>query len=468
MDTVTIENSIVAMSGSAWTCEISGLDPVRAAIALRRQKGLVWLDSSTSESGLWSYLCCDPIDMVSTQPGDTTEALAKVHDWLNSASVKTKQNPESGFWGGVLGYLSYSAAFDLMPDLKSRHADTRPAAEFGLYDTVLAINHSTGSAHIRSRGLTSPSAEPNSTVAHQKIYRLLELLFKPQANPAGRAAVDWTHLTGKDDHMRRIKHAQNYILDGDIYQANLAQTFVAPINSERDAFDLYLQMRDVNPAPHGAWLDFGNRKIASTSPERLIACSTDGKAQARPIKGTSPRSSEPVEDLQLQNALLASEKDRAENIMIVDLLRNDLSRVCAPGSVKVPELCVLETFAGLHHLVSTVTGKLHKEFGPVDLLAAIFPGGSITGAPKHRSIEVIDELEAQSRGAFCGSLGYIGFDGAMDFNILIRTIEIIEDKAILMAGGGITILSDAGEEYAETLLKSERILSSGGRAEAAA
>ncbi|MEM7006646.1 MAG: aminodeoxychorismate synthase component I [Pseudomonadota bacterium] len=468
MDTVKIENSIVAIGASGWTCEISGLDPVRAATALRRQKGLVWLDSSTSESGLWSYLCCDPIDTVSTQPGDTTEALAKIDTWLNSASMKIKQSQESGFWGGVLGYLSYTAAFDLMPDLKSRHADSGPTTEFGLYDTVLAIDHSLGSAHIRSRGLNSPSAEPSSTVAHQKIYRLLELLCEPQVNPPGRSIADWTHLTGKDDHIRRIMDAQNYILDGDVYQANLAQTFVAPISSDRDAFDLYLQMRELNPAPHGAWLDFGNRKIASTSPERLVTCSADGKAQARPIKGTCPRSGDPAEDRQLRNALSASEKDRAENIMIVDLLRNDLSRVCAPGSIKVPELCVLETFAGLHHLVSTVTGTLRQEFRPTDLLTAVFPGGSITGAPKHRSIEVIDELEARSRGVFCGSLGYIGFDGAMDFNILIRTIEIIEDKAVLMAGGGITILSDADEEYAETLLKSERILSGGSCEEAAA
>lgn len=452
----------------AWECAIDGIKPEAAALALKNRPGLIWLDSATEDTGSWSYLCCDPIAQISAPAGQAERALSNVSSWINPPP--TLLEPEHGprFKGGAVGYIAYDAAFDLLPDLTSRHRPVGPATEFGLYDTLIAIDHSTERTLIRSYGIKDAGAPSAEHVAREKICSLIEDLGRYRSGADRRQSVDWEAVTSREAHTARIDRAKQYIFEGDIYQANLAQAFTSMLGNQVDPFDLYLQMRLANPAPYGAWLDLGARQIASTSPERLISLSTGRIAEARPIKGTCRRSSDPAEDDHLRNALLVSEKDRAENIMIVDLLRNDLSRVCEPGSVEVPTLCGLETYAGLHHLTSEVRGTLRRNLEPIDLLRAVFPGGSITGAPKHRAIEIIDELEAGSRGAFCGSLGYIGFDGAMDFNILIRTVEFMKKQGCMMAGGGITLLSEADKEYDETLLKGAQILSSTGRSEVAA
>ena len=263
----------------------------------------------------------------------------------------------------------------------------------------------------------------------------------------------------RHDYVRNVEHVQDYIRAGDIYQANIAHTFAVSCEDggPPNPFESYLTLRSNSPAPFSGYGVFQDRTIASVSPERLIACSPTGDAHAQPIKGTIRRSDNAEEDALLRAELLGSEKDRAENIMIVDLLRNDLSRVCQPHSVNVPGLCVLESFAGLHHLTSTVIGELRRECDAFDLLKAVFPGGSITGAPKLRAMEIIDTLETGSRGAFCGSLGYIGFDGAMDFNIMIRTIDITCEGWRLKVGAGITLQSDARSELAETHTKIARL-----------
>lgn len=257
--------------------------------------------------------------------------------------------------------------------------------------------------------------------------------------------------------MKAVERTQEYILDGDIYQANIAQNWISEKLGANDAFTNYLEMRKRTPAPFAAFGHFGGRILASASPERLISVSADRRVVAEPIKGTVRRASDPKVDANIQAELLASEKDRAENIMITDLLRNDLSVVCAPDSVKVTSLCRLETFSNLHHLVSTIEGDLAEDKDGVDLFSAVFPGGSITGAPKLRAMEIIDELEQRPRGAYCGAVGYVGFDGAMDFNILIRTIDHLPEESVLLAGGGITLMSDPQGELAESELKAERI-----------
>jgi para-aminobenzoate synthetase component 1 len=219
----------------------------------------------------------------------------------------------------------------------------------------------------------------------------------------------------------------------------------------------YLKLRSRNPATFSAYLDFGNLQICSSSPERLV--SFDGtRAEARPIKGTRRRVMDSGVDAILKADLLASRKDRAENVMIVDLLRNDLSRVCDPGSVEVPVLCGLESYASVHHLVSVVTGRLSEGYGPADLISACFPGGSITGAPKVRAMEIIAELERIPRNVYCGSIGFMSFTGRMDFNIAIRTVTFHEGTASFHGGGGITARSDPSAEYDETIAKVQRLM----------
>jgi para-aminobenzoate synthetase component I len=248
-----------------------------------------------------------------------------------------------------------------------------------------------------------------------------------------------------------------YIFAGDIFQANLTQCFSADIPSNFDACALFRKLRDKNPSTFAAYLDYGDVQIASSSPERLIKC--DGvMVEARPIKGTRKRDSDLMRDAELISELQASRKDRAENVMIVDLLRNDISRIAKPGSVKVPVLCGLESYANVHHLVSVVEGQLRDGLTQVDVLQAVFPGGSITGAPKIRAMEIIAELEAQARGVYCGSIGYLGFNGSCDFNIAIRTALFANGKAYVQGGGGITARSQPAAEYEESLTKIARIM----------
>jgi para-aminobenzoate synthetase component 1 len=242
---------------------------------------------------------------------------------------------------------------------------------------------------------------------------------------------------------------RTHILDGDIYQANISQRFTAKLPEGFSPFAFYAALRAANPAPFAAYLTCGDIIIASSSPELLMR-KRGGDVETRPIKGEA-------EDALRRETLLASEKDRAENIMIVDLLRNDLSRVSEPFSVEVPVLCGLESYAGIHHLVSVVTGHLSPGKDAIDLIATSFPGGSITGAPKRRTMQIIAAIEQIPRGYYCGSVGYLGFDGGMDLNIAIRTAIMKDGEVQVQAGGGITRLSEPEAEYEETFAKVKRL-----------
>jgi para-aminobenzoate synthetase component 1 len=258
-------------------------------------------------------------------------------------------------------------------------------------------------------------------------------------------------------YLDAVSRVRDYIIAGDIFQANLSQRLEVPL--EEDPWHLYKRLREVNPAPFAAYLEFEDIAVASASPERFLLVDTAGRVETRPIKGTRPRGISPLHDAALSQALADSEKDRAENLMIVDLLRNDLSRVCEPGSVRVPELFALERFRTVHHLVSTVTGHLRPDCRATDLLAAAFPGGSITGAPKVRAMEIIAELEPSRRGIYCGSIGYLSLTGAMDTSIVIRTCVCAGGRVYFSVGGGIVADSDPEQEYRETLDKGRALVS---------
>jgi para-aminobenzoate synthetase component 1 len=249
---------------------------------------------------------------------------------------------------------------------------------------------------------------------------------------------------------------RDYIYAGDIFQANLSQRFEAPFSENPWAF--YRRLRTRNAAPFAAFLDFPDAAILSASPERFLQVEVGGRVETRPIKGTSPRGVGPEHDGALGAALIESAKDRAENLMIVDLMRNDLSRVCAPGSVRVPELFALERYATVHHLVSTVVGQLADGADALDLIRATFPGGSITGAPKVRAMEIIAELEPSQRGVYCGSIGYWSVTGALDTSIAIRTALALGNRLYFSAGGGVVADSRPDQEYRETLDKARGII----------
>jgi para-aminobenzoate synthetase component 1 len=252
-----------------------------------------------------------------------------------------------------------------------------------------------------------------------------------------------------------VERVVEYIRAGDCYQVNLSQRLLAPLREH--PLDLYSRLRALNPAPFAGYFDLGEFQVLSASPERFLRVE-NGEVETRPIKGTRPRGRTPEEDAALAAELAASPKDRAENVMIVDLLRNDLGRVCEFGSVRVPRVCEVETFRYVHHLVSEVRGKLRPACGPLDLLWAAFPGGSVTGAPKVRAMEIIAELEPTARGPYCGSVGFIGFDGTMDTNILIRTFTAGRGWVQFPVGGGIVADSDPRREYEETLHKAAGLL----------
>jgi para-aminobenzoate synthetase component 1 len=247
-----------------------------------------------------------------------------------------------------------------------------------------------------------------------------------------------------------------YIRAGDIFQANLSHRLEAPLDGT--PLELYRRLRTRNPAPFAAFLDFGELAVASSSPERFLRVAPGGQVETRPIKGTRPRGLGPEHDAALALALAESEKDRAENVMIVDLLRNDLSRVCRPGTVRVPQLFALEQYATVHHLVSTVVGELEPEHDAVDLLRAAFPGGSITGAPKVRAMQIIAELEPTQRAVYCGAIGYLSTSGALDTSVVIRTCLVRGRDVYFQVGGGIVADSDPEQEYRETLDKAGGLL----------
>ena len=345
-----------------------------------------------------------------------------------------------------------------------------PTLGVGLYDLVFAFDHDQRQNWVISQGLPETDEEARRERAQDRLAAAQQWLNTTQrpsasglANPTESNLAqqfdvgidDVTSNLSPSDYRRMIERAVQYIRAGDVFQVNLAQRLLA--RARTNSVDLYRRLRDKNPAPYAGYLDLGDWQICSTSPECFLTL-RNRQVETRPIKGTRGRSGRPEADLYAGDDLQLSEKDRAENVMIVDLMRNDLSRVCTSDSVQVAQLCRIETYAFVKHLVSIVRGTLQPDATAFDLLRACFPGGSITGAPKIRAIEIIAELEPTTRGAYCGCLAYIGFDGQMDSNILIRTVTAGEGWWQIPVGGGIVAQSDPDDEYRETWHKARGML----------
>lgn len=445
------------------------LDPLRWARGLSRASGFVFLDSALShaELGRYSFLMADPFHRLAatgrsvtldgkTQEGDPFAALAQL-----MARYQIPNQPGlPPFLGGVAGYFGYGLRHHLERVPPHRHdGQGIPDLMVGAYDLVVALDHQTGRGWLISSGFPETDAKMQFLRARERIQWALSH-YALALNDAD-AGADWAIAARPDldgaAYKDMVRRTIDYIEAGDIYQANITQRFRARLHPGIDRLSLYKALRRRNPATFAAFLEFGPFAILSSSPERFLKLQ-EGRVETRPIKGTRPRGRNSIEDAALAVELLASPKDRAENLMIVDLLRNDLSRVCRMGSVKVPVLWGLESYATVHHLVSVVTGEMLPDKNAVDLLRATFPGGSVTGAPKIRAMEIIAELEPTPRGPYCGAIGYLGFDGSMDSNIVIRTYCIKGDELTFQVGGGIVSDSDPQAELEESLAKARALI----------
>ncbi len=464
-------------------------DPLDCCSSCRDLPFLLFLDSAaTSERlGRYSFLSGDPGAVVRSK-GERTEQwtsaaarwapdaldpLGHVRAWLREHAVPAVPDLPP-FQGGAAGYIGYEWGTRLERVAPPRFDDLAiPDCMLGWYDWVIAWDHERRRAWLISTGLpeTGP-ARSRRAVERQAWVRALiagehasALPLRPSARRGPKtpapplyafdAGIRSTFTrSGYCDAVRRVV---DYLRSGDIFQANLSHRLQGRL--AEPPFDLYRRLRRHNPAPFSAYLDFGELIVASSSPERFLRVSPDTRVvEARPIKGTRPRGHNPAEDAALRQELSESEKDRAEHVMIVDVLRNDLSRVCRPGSVRVPELFALEQYATVHHLVSTVVGELPPDRDVVDLLRAAFPGGSITGAPKIRAMQIIAELEPTARGVYCGSIGYMSVTGATDLSIVIRTYLVLGDDVYFQVGGGVVADSDPEQEYRETLDKARGLI----------
>lgn len=418
------------------------------------EKNSFILDSGMDNEKLGRY------SFVSSRPFDLIKLKNTKYNPLSELKEKLKKykvinNTNLPFIGGAVGYLSYDLGNYIEKLPRTSIDDTKVYdLYFGFYNFVVVIDHLLNKKYIATPDIDKNLEKNILKEIEEKILNANKNEFKFELEEC----VEKVKLNSnfkKSDYINSIEKVREYIRQGDIYQANLTQRFSGKINMS--SFNLYKRLRNISKAPFAAFLNFDDYQILSNSPERFIRC-VDNIIQTRPIKGTRPRGNTKEEDMKLQNELRNSEKDKAELLMIVDLERNDLGKICEVGSVKVPELFVIEPYANVSHLVSTVTGKLKDGLDSIDVINATFPGGSITGAPKIRAMEIIDELEPTQRNVYTGSIGYIGFDGNMDFNIAIRTLIKKEEDIFFQVGGGITWDSNPEEEYQETLDKAKSIM----------
>lgn len=443
------------MSVEPLVVEIFPPDP-ESLLASFPREGMVFLDSSRfhPQQGRYSFLGVCPFQILECSNGSVLlngERLQEnpfdvLQQELSRFSLPRLPSLPP-FQGGVAGYLGYELVKYLEAVPVSKQDDLHfPDCVLGFYDLVIAWDHELAKAFVFSSG---PQAASRLEWALDCIRHAKPLDSPPSLGLSPDSIVS-TFVPS--EYEKTVEQAIEFIRAGDIFEVNVSQRFSAMLPSKWDPLDIYRQLRRLNPAPFSAYLQYKHYVIASASPERFLRLH-EHTVETRPIKGTRPRHVDPILDQHFATELENSEKDRAENIMIVDLMRNDLSRVCLPHSVKVPQLCQLETFATVHHLVSAVEGTLMPGKTPVDLIKATFPGGSITGAPKIRAMEIIAELEPTVRGPYCGSMGYIGFNNEMDLSITIRTFSISNRHLTFQTGGAITVDSVPREEYDETLAK---------------
>ena len=368
------------------------------------------------------------------------------------------------FVGGAVGYFGYDLCHFIECLPKTAVDDLNlPECYLAFYDSVVAFDHLEGKTYLVSTGFPELEEGKRRRRAQERLKEVKsQILNSPSSSdaeellaaPVSQSMVLKSNFT-RDEYLEAVATAREYIMAGDIFQVNLSQRFEVDLSIS--PYELYRQLRRINPAPFASYLGFEGVSVASASPERFLKVRGD-MVQTRPIKGTRRRGKSVAEDEALACQLLSSVKDRAENVMIVDLERNDLGRICRYGTVKVTELAVLEPYPTVFHLTSTVEGRLKPRKSRIDLLKATFPGGSITGAPKVRAMEIIDELEPTRRSIYTGSIGYLSFSGEMDLNIVIRTFIVKGGRAYFQVGGGIVYDSEPEAEYEETLDKARALI----------
>ncbi len=451
----------------------SSLTPVEVFRRLSQHRHCVFLDSALQHPtlGRYSFVAADPFQFISVAANEP-DGLARIESELARFQAETVTDLPP-FQGGAAGLLSYDLcrSFERVP-LPKFDEFAIPVIAVGFYDVVLAFDHVTRQAWIISQGFPETDLNLRRQRAESRLNEFASWLnaepltddktrddtidaaeLAPQFAVTGGSLV--TSDFSRASYLASVQRVIDYIYAGDVFQVNLSQRLLC--RAMDDTISLYLRLRTMNPATFAGYFDLGEFQIASASPERFVQV-RQGHVEARPIKGTRQRTARPEADLFAGDELLQSEKDRAENVMIVDLLRNDISRVCRPDTVQVTQLCELEVYEYVHHLVSAIRGELAAGKTAIDLIRAAFPGGSITGAPKVRAMEIIAELEPTARGPYCGSLGYLGFDGSADLSILIRTITAGRGWWQLPVGGGIVAQSEPQREYEETWHKAAGML----------
>ncbi len=447
--------------------EISYQDPSHLFSHFFHKSGSLLLESveRRENTGRYSFIAIDPFAILKSKAnkiewnGEKFEGnpFYFLKEMLSRYRLSTIEDLPP-FQGGAAGFFSYG----LLHHLEKITVQQEDRMQFddmaiGFYDIVIGFDHLLKRAWIFSSGFPEETPRKRERRAQERLESICEKIKNlPVSNKFNSTfRIDEKEIISnftREEYMTKVREVVDYILKGDIFEANISLCFSSTLPTDVNAYDLYQRLRFLNPAPFSAFLHFNETQLVSASPERFLKVKNK-TVETRPIKGTRKRGKTPLEDRMLETELLQSEKDHAENIMIVDLLRNDLSRVCEEGSVNVPQLCGLESFATVHHLVSIVTGKLREEASPIDLMMAAFPGGSITGAPKIRAMEIIAEIEPTTRGPYCGSIGYLGFNGDMDSSIVIRTFAIKNQDVTFQAGGAIVLDSDPESEYEEVLTK---------------
>ena len=454
-------------------------DSEAAFLRLAKLPHCLFLDSARreSEQGRYSFISADPVDFIQLPARSASELETLEQRWGAFIDNSRADKNLPPFQGGIAGLFSYDLGYSLetLPQPHNNEFNC-PSLAVGLYDVVLAFDHQQNRAWLISQGFPETDPTARSKRAAARLQQFKEWLSSPLPDswdkPHQSDCLDVSDLVEQYDVSRlenvtsnfspeayheAVSQAVDYIHNGDIFQVNISQRLLHPATDS--SVELFLRTRHKNPAPFAGFFSLEGFDIVSCSPERFVSV-RDRLVEARPIKGTRARTTRPEADLFLAAELKQSEKDHAENVMIVDLLRNDLSRSCEPDSIYVPDLCRLEIYQYVQHLVSVVQGKLKPDATALDLLRGAFPGGSITGAPKVRAMEIIAELEPTARGPYCGSLGYISATGDADFSILIRTITAGKGWWQMQVGGGIVAQSEPKREYIETWEKATGMLRS--------
>jgi para-aminobenzoate synthetase component 1 len=413
------------------------------------------LDSSLNSDyslGRYSFLGIEPFYIFKSK---NKEPFGRLRDLLNNYRVSAYKD-SLPFLGGAVGFLAYDLGFILEKKLKKKNIDDLdiPDCFFGFYNTIIIIDNLKKILYIFTVGFPEKNYHLGKALCNSNLKKIERLLSNPRisARNLRTSALELQSNFSKEEYLSAVKKAKDYIRKGDIYQVNLSQRFEA--ETGLSGFDIYRRLRKISPSYFSAYLDCKDFQILSSSPERFLRLD-DNVVVTRPMKGTRPRSKDNSMDKKLKKELLNSTKDKAELIMIVDLERNDLGRVCKYDSIKVITLRELEKYSTVYQTTASIVGRLHKEKDRIDLLRACFPGGSITGCPKIRAMEIIEELEPTCRSVYTGSLGYLSFSGDIDFNILIRTILKKENKLYFGVGGGIVTDSEPEKEYTETLVKAK-------------